>query len=440
MLRHAKKILTTLRVVYCWFYAIPARLNRYDATLNRLDQRLETLYQLALLDRMRPALSGAILRLPEAFTHHLASTDPDVLERNADSVLALRRAKTDLLLDIAEAAKLLPMTQREALFREALVQADPYSRELAAWKLSRLLFMHGLDDAPLLRLLDETLAVAGRDDALPERRNMQAMRIALLTIRGDTATALSLLERHLSAHGRAALYIFPPAAWLAHTHGESGPSLSAPALVYENIRQNREEASFQAFLHGKSIALVGNGPQELGRGRGGAIDAHDVVVRVNHPVVGGKYSADYGTKTTIWCLNGLKPHSKSGFPAVRRLLLPNNCERCLVSWAQSRALAGSIRKQGRGIIAPSRAEMQNLIRDLGVDYCSTGLLAAALLRRLAPAFSADDVYGMSCAENGADSYRAMPRLYYFDEMPAAADAYEVHALDLERAAFARLFA
>ena len=443
MLQHAKNFMGHLCTlpyhILHHFRILVSRLIGYDKTLNRISNQIETLYQLSLLDRIHPALTEKILRLPASFSGHLSLTDFEALGRNLPAALALRREKTEMLLEIIKAAKLLPMAQRTALYRVTLEQADPYSQELAAWQFARLLFMYGLDDSPLLNLLEETLLTERSQDTLLERRKMLVMRIALFIVRGDTTTALSLLERYLSIHGHSTLHMFPPVACLAYTHGIRAQALSEAAFVYENIRKNREEDSFRAYLRDKSFALVGNGPQELGRGRGGEIDAHDAVMRINNPVVNSKYSADYGTKITVWCQNGNRPYSYGDFPTARYLLLPNNCERYPSNLEQNRALALTIREQGRQLIAPSRAEMQSLIRTLGVDYCSVGLLAATLLRNYSPAFSANDVYGMSFATDGPDNYREASRLYYFDETPIPADAYETHSLALERAAFKRLF-
>lgn len=47
----------------------------------------------------------------------------------------------------------------------------------------------------------------------------------------------------------------------------------------------------------KSIAVVGNGPCELGQCRGYEIDEHDYVIRFNNYKIDG-YQEDYGSKTT----------------------------------------------------------------------------------------------------------------------------------------------
>ena len=63
---------------------------------------------------------------------------------------------------------------------------------------------------------------------------------------------------------------------------------------------NKQE--FSEFIKGKSIAVVGNGPQELGTNHGCEIDSHDIVIRFNF-FENNKYKQDYGTKTDLWIIN-----------------------------------------------------------------------------------------------------------------------------------------
>lgn len=59
------------------------------------------------------------------------------------------------------------------------------------------------------------------------------------------------------------------------------------------------ERELDKFLSGKSIAVVGNGPSERGKGLGAEIDSHDIVVRINNYRTKG-YERDYGRRTDVW--------------------------------------------------------------------------------------------------------------------------------------------
>ena len=64
-----------------------------------------------------------------------------------------------------------------------------------------------------------------------------------------------------------------------------------------------EDRAFDRLLEGKSIAVVGNGPSEVGKGLGAEIDSHDLVIRINNFKVSG-FSADYGSRCDVWMKGG----------------------------------------------------------------------------------------------------------------------------------------
>lgn len=72
-----------------------------------------------------------------------------------------------------------------------------------------------------------------------------------------------------------------------------------------NTQQQRFSTDYAAFVdylrqHRDSIAIVGNSPCELGRGKGDEIDAHAVVIRLNNFVTEPPFAQDYGQKATVW--------------------------------------------------------------------------------------------------------------------------------------------
>ncbi|MCL2704748.1 MAG: glycosyltransferase family 29 protein [Spirochaetaceae bacterium] len=72
--------------------------------------------------------------------------------------------------------------------------------------------------------------------------------------------------------------------------------------VKNKIYQSLLNRSFEKLVAGKSIAIVGNGPQQIGKGTGKEIDTHDIVIRFNNFKIAG-YENDYGTRTDIWIRN-----------------------------------------------------------------------------------------------------------------------------------------
>ena len=62
------------------------------------------------------------------------------------------------------------------------------------------------------------------------------------------------------------------------------------------------ETEFAKYIKGKAVAVVGNGPQQIGKHTGAEIDSADVVVRFNTFDLDG-HTEDYGTRTDVW-VNG----------------------------------------------------------------------------------------------------------------------------------------
>lgn len=71
------------------------------------------------------------------------------------------------------------------------------------------------------------------------------------------------------------------------------------AAYYKKILRGDELLKLVA---GKSVAVVGNGPGEIGKGKGEEIDGHDLVIRFNAYKMDDEIKKDYGTKTDIWYL------------------------------------------------------------------------------------------------------------------------------------------
>ena len=86
---------------------------------------------------------------------------------------------------------------------------------------------------------------------------------------------------------------------LAAERGEANSDVLRADAIYTQLTANHENHAFERFVDGKTVAIVGSGPSERGRGRGHEIDAHDVVIRINNHTVKG-FEADYGTRTDVW--------------------------------------------------------------------------------------------------------------------------------------------
>ena len=86
---------------------------------------------------------------------------------------------------------------------------------------------------------------------------------------------------------------------LAVMRGEINDEVLRSAAIYSKLKESHESHAFERFVAGKTVAIVGSGPSERGRGLGHEIDAHDVVIRINNHTVKG-FEEDYGSRTDVW--------------------------------------------------------------------------------------------------------------------------------------------
>ena len=123
--------------------------------------------------------------------------------------------------------------------------------------------------------------------------------MAALLEKGDEAKAKSILRTYYSVHGLKDIHRIMPVAKFASENRYTNDDIEKTAFIYDTFRSNIDNDLFRKYLSGKSIAVVGNGPQETGKGKGKDIDRHDVVIRLNLFKTDG-YEEDYGSKINIW--------------------------------------------------------------------------------------------------------------------------------------------
>lgn len=350
--------------------------------------------------------------------------------------------KAHILTDIADTGKAnLPFSSLVALYLDALATApEGEGKDRLTHRLILFLYTYSIDDTLLLHLLKEqTTRENAWQDTLFRRKNLRLM-VLLLLLHGDNEQATELLRLYIKKHGKSDLHMFLPVAWLAHSVGISSGLIRQAAYVYEHVLLHRTEETFKNLIKYRKVAIVGSGPQELGRGRGGEIDGHDVVIRINASPVNGKTSVDYGTKTDVWCKNAAAPYYYGTHPEAQYLLLLDNFERFHSNKERITQLAATIKNDGRIIIAPERSAIQALFRPFDYSFLSSGLLAAAFVRSLNKHFSQANMFGFSCLHNEYSNYSDMKQLYYYDaSLSENINAYKLHSLTKERHIIAQIF-
>jgi hypothetical protein len=127
--------------------------------------------------------------------------------------------------------------------------------------------------------------------------------ILWLLLRKEEEKSLDILRTYLKRHGLETITNLIPIADLAHRNGISNEDISVASQLFQTIVNNVNnrvlENYIEKFGDNATIAIVGNGPHELGLGKGEEIDAHDIVIRLNIYNDSEKYVKDYGKKTNL---------------------------------------------------------------------------------------------------------------------------------------------
>lgn len=196
------------------------------------------------------------------------------------------------------------------------------------------------------------------------------------------------------------------------------------ALAWDRARAVEAELLDRLADASRSLALVGNGPRERGRGSGATIDARDDVIRFNRFALGARWSSDYGVRTTIVvsvnparlvaaAYSALPAGTIVAFVTQKRAFLERD-------WDAIDALTAA----GLRVCFPFVGAREALGRRFGV-YPSTGLMVIERLAALRPGFSRADLFGF---DFGPDANRR----YAYDDPRLGS---EKHDWASERAAF-----
>lgn len=116
---------------------------------------------------------------------------------------------------------------------------------------------------------------------------------------GNQRNAESLLKQYISKWGKKNIPNFLPVADLSNKLGYSNNMIRKSAEIFRAFELSRTENYFEKIIKNKKIAIVGNGPQEIGSANGTKIDSYDVVLRFNGYVPAANTINDYGEKCTV---------------------------------------------------------------------------------------------------------------------------------------------
>lgn len=200
---------------------------------------------------------------------------------------------------------------------------------------------------------------------------------------------------------------------------------SLESAVFNEIIKSTVEDLLSKRLKNRTVALVGNGPQERGKNLKDIIDAHDIVIRMNTYDLNPDYVKDYGKKCNIWYqYTGLSDQEwKKEKDNPDFYFIGNSPYSSLYPKHLVNMYANELSK-GTKIQAVKLSEISELHKKSGLYCPSGGLLMIYLIKKANSEFSIDDCFGFSFKENKENlSWKHAQGEGYF--MPH-------HSLELER--------
>ena len=123
--------------------------------------------------------------------------------------------------------------------------------------------------------------------------------ISILCENNKFDKATTLLIDYYNKFGYLDIHRFLFVSKLAKSLSIENDNINKSILIADKLDNSIKNNVFENLIRGKTVAVVGNGPQEIGKGKGKEIDSHDIVIRFNNFNLSG-FEDDYGSKTDIW--------------------------------------------------------------------------------------------------------------------------------------------
>lgn len=289
---------------------------------------------------------------------------------------------------------------------EALTDMAFVAKDLIGWQTLDLAYRLKRDLRPLLW---EFRLMTARPGFGPGRRpDYWCMYLVALLACGEDNRFGRIWKRYLARGGDVRKFSeYFPLAEVAVKRGCAEPSVVSASETWRRLRARHADCPLARLVCGKRVAVVGNGPQELGKGLGVEIDSHDVVIRMNNYEL-EPCARDYGTRTDVWVKN-VTPGMKHALPSqdICLVLYNGNWERDRLEYGFGRCIAEDLARGGIMVDyldTQDRAETVDAIGGLP----TTGALVIGKLRGCG--CLAVDAYGFSFLGQGASGpYVRLPR-------------------------------
>lgn len=394
-----------------------------ETQLGRLERKIDLLMRAFLLKEAAPEAFRA-LSVP-------AKLQPEISVPLSGSLYANLGENGEI--------KRTSVALQAELFRELfyLLPSEKVTEEI-----QRLLSCN--DDGTLrLLLLDNLSWIYRRDEnyaaavsAIESRFDFEVLppallrRLALCALRsGNGNLANRAMRQYHARFGTRDLWKNAELAQLSATLGNSDSTIREVVALSLRIDKGLVGGVFEKLLRGKRVAVVGNGPSEVGRKNGSRIDDYDIVIRFNDFPETLEFREDYGAKTDVWVSScWTKTNWKKHVPVILAGDFFYSDE-----FPNTWLIENLSRDSGVQVLAIPLALYQKIRRESGIKLPTLGVLVLAWIKEINPVFSVDDVFGFSFKEPVA------PKKLEHYYASSAMEHGTIHNLDEERIFLRALF-
>lgn len=246
---------------------------------------------------------------------------------------------------------------------------------------------------------------------------------------GNEELSRKLLKEYIEKFGTKDLWTSYSSARLAFDMGYHDEDIDFVYNFGSRLAKEDGAETLKNLLENKKVAVVGNGPQEIGSGNGGKIDSYDIVIRFNDFSNTPEHQKDYGTKTDFWIRNNwINVQDRTCSNIILGEFFQGIFRRPHLNVFKEIAKKSNVR-----LLPLPETIYHELYNEHGVLIPTSGAAVLLWLKRTLQDFSADDVYGFSFK---AEIPPSTLEHYYKSSYLSWGS---VHNLDKERTFLRRLF-
>jgi hypothetical protein len=243
--------------------------------------------------------------------------------------------------------------------------------------------------------------------------------ISFLLGRKEETKALDILNEYLKFYPLQSIVPWIAVADLSYRNNLINDDIKSSHELFQMCTDNQRNCILENYLQNKTIAIVGNGPHDLGKGYGLKIDGYDIVVRFNRFNTSPEFQEDYGSKTNIVFT----------YPILFNVIVDINCDYIVTDSLYREPfdmdfLLRFKKEKIKNIIAIDTVGVNDEIqKKYNVKYPTTGLRTIYYLKRgLNLQISKYDVYGFALRSGRV-------QLGHYNDINLSSGGY--HNLDLE---------